>query len=137
MTPRLSSCGSCLRRCLTIVLRFPGLKPSESDCTKGQCDFQLRAGSFHVRGFPLNALTNTLSQYSERVVIDRTDITGPQNVDLIWTPDSAGGPGNSPADPNAPSLFTAVEEQLGLKLESTRAPVDVLVIDHAEKPTPD
>ena len=41
------------------------------------------------------------------------------------------------ADPNLPSIFTAVQEQLGVKLESTKAPVDVLVLDHVERPTPD
>jgi len=46
-------------------------------------------------------------------------------------------PNGLPVDPNGPSLFTAVQEQLGLKRESARAPVDVLVIDHVEKPTPD
>src|SRR5215471_2186503 len=116
----------------------PGLKPSESDCTKGQCDFQLRLGSFHVRGFPMSALTNTLSQYSGRLVIDRTEITGPQNVDLTWAAETVSvNQPNSPAEANAPSLFTAVQEQLGLKLESTKARVEVLVIDHAEKPAPD
>jgi uncharacterized protein (TIGR03435 family) len=49
-----------------------------------------------------------------------------------------GGPEAPPIiDPDAPSLFTALQEQLGLKLESTNSPVDVLVIDHVEKPTED
>ena len=48
-----------------------------------------------------------------------------------------GAPALPPIDPNGPSLFTALQEQLGLKLESTRAPVKVLVIDRAEAPTDD
>ena len=48
-----------------------------------------------------------------------------------------GAPPPPSIDPNGPSLFTAVQEQLGLKLESERAPVEVLVIDHVERPTPD
>jgi uncharacterized protein (TIGR03435 family) len=62
---------------------------------------------------------------------------------LTWTPDpvpqrdSAGGPAFPPIDPNGPSIFTAVQEQLGLKLESTKGPVDILVIDRVEHPTED
>ena len=59
-----------------------------------------------------------------------------------WQPDQlpqrAPGAGDAPTiDTNRSSIFTAVQEQLGLKLEATRAPIDVIVIDHVEQPTPD
>jgi uncharacterized protein (TIGR03435 family) len=74
-----------------------------------------------------------------RTVFDRTGLAGKFDMDLRWTPDQPrwpGAPELSPGDLNGPSIFTAVREQLGLKLESTKGPVDVLVIDHAEPPTP-
>jgi uncharacterized protein (TIGR03435 family) len=67
-----------------------------------------------------------------RPVVDKTGLTGNYDFELQW---SAGDP--PPADSAAPSIFTAVQEQLGLKLESTKGPVDVLVIDRAERPTDD
>jgi uncharacterized protein (TIGR03435 family) len=67
---------------------------------------------------------------ARRPVIDRTGLPGDFDVELTFRPlDSAGG------DSTAPDLFTAVQEQLGLKLESARAPVEVLVIDRAERPS--
>ena len=76
-------------------------------------------------------------------MFDRTGLTGNFDIDLTWTPDRLpqgtpppGAPPLPSIDPNGPSLFTAVQEQLGLKLESERAPVEVLVIDHVERPTP-
>jgi uncharacterized protein (TIGR03435 family) len=66
-----------------------------------------------------------------RVVIDKTALRGRFDVDLDWGP-APGAPAES-----APSIFTAVQEQLGLKLESQRGAVEVLVIQHAERPTPD
>ena len=62
-----------------------------------------------------------------RSVIDKTGLAGSYDVHLKWTAD--------PDDPLEPSLFTALREQLGLKLESAKGPVEVLVIDHAEKPS--
>ena len=58
---------------------------------------------------------------------------------VTYTPDSGrvGGADQPAADPNAASIFTALQEQLGLKLETTRGAVDVLAIDHIERPTPD
>ena len=66
--------------------------------------------------------------FLDRPVLDRTGLKGVYNFSLTWTPDAI-------ADPSEPSIFTAVREQLGLKLESTRAQVEYLVIDHLERPT--
>jgi uncharacterized protein (TIGR03435 family) len=76
----------------------------------------------------------------DKPVVDQTGLKGRYDFTLKWAPDDSqfGGHGPPPSDdPSAPpSLFTAVQEQVGLKLDSTKATVDVLVIDHAEKPTP-
>jgi uncharacterized protein (TIGR03435 family) len=77
-------------------------------------------------------LVETLAAAVDRVVIDHSGLTGTLEVDLRWTP---GVPGATDSD--AVSIFTAAQEQLGLKLESTTGPVDVLVIDHVERPTAD
>jgi uncharacterized protein (TIGR03435 family) len=77
-------------------------------------------------------------------VIDRTGLTGLFDFRLDWTPDASGrtasAASNDPAaltaaDAGGPSLFTAVQKQLGLKLKSAKGPVEVLIVDHAEKPT--
>ena len=80
----------------------------------------------------MSRLATYLSSVLGRGVIERTGLTGTYRVSLRWTPDD-----HPPsADSNTPSLVTAIQEQLGLKLESTKGPVDILVIDHAEKPSP-
>jgi uncharacterized protein (TIGR03435 family) len=71
---------------------------------------------------------SSLQSAVDRPIIDQTGLAGQYNVDLEWAA--------QPDDPSKPSIFTALQEQLGLKLESARGPVDVLVIDRAEKPTP-
>jgi uncharacterized protein (TIGR03435 family) len=67
-----------------------------------------------------------------RPVIDRTGLKGSYDFKLKWTPEGRGG--ELPADA-PPGLFTAIQEQLGLKLEAAKGPVKVLVIDHVERPT--
>jgi uncharacterized protein (TIGR03435 family) len=71
--------------------------------------------------------------------LDKTAFTGEFDLDLSFTPDGAlmGLPAGygGPADPNLPNVFAALEEQLGLKLTSANGAVEVLVIDHAERPT--
>ena len=73
--------------------------------------------------------------------MDRTGLIGTFDIDLKWTPDNpftdrtqSAAPTTS-VDGNEPPLFTAIQEQLGLTLERTKGPVDVLVIDHVERPT--
>jgi uncharacterized protein (TIGR03435 family) len=76
-----------------------------------------------------------------RLVVDKTGLSGRFAFDLAWTPeqipDAAPPPGVPPIDANGPSFFTALQEQLGLKLQPARGPVEVLVIDSVERPTPD
>ena len=79
-------------------------------------------------------LVNQLSIELKRPVVDRTGLTGFYNFTLRWTPDGRTA-GDAPEDASAPSIFTAVQEQLGLKLEPTKAPVQVLVIDRLERPS--
>lgn len=94
----------------------------------------------------LEPLSNSVGQ----IVVDKTGLTGKYDIDLEYTPDpgqfgAPGGPappGAPPGampfpapDPNGPSLFTALQEQLGLKLESQKGPVEMFVIDHVERPS--
>jgi uncharacterized protein (TIGR03435 family) len=87
----------------------------------------------------LAQLTNTGSSLN-RLIVDRTGLEGPYEVTLKFTPENIppAGPtpaGFQPVDPNGPSIFTALQEQLGLKLDAQRAPVNVLVVDRAARPT--
>lgn len=98
-------------------------------------------------GADIAQLQPILSRTLGRTVIDKTGLTGKFDITAHWTPDQAqlqlmmppgGPPPGMPApqfDPNGPSIFTALEEQLGLKLESQKGPVDILVIDHIERPS--
>jgi uncharacterized protein (TIGR03435 family) len=82
-----------------------------------------------------------------RVIVDETGLKGYYDFELNWTPDEShapspnetgGGQGSADAAPrDGPSIFTAFQEQLGLKLVPNKAPVEVLIIDHVEKPSPD
>ena len=111
-----------------------------------QCGMMVRPGGVKAGGVPITQIIQLLSQNVQRIVVDRTGLTGNFDIDLSWTPDQIpqargdappGAPALPPIDPNGPSLFTALQEQLGLKLDSTRGPVDVLVIDKVERPTED
>ncbi|SPE31551.1 hypothetical protein SBA5_890006 [Candidatus Sulfotelmatomonas gaucii] len=112
----------------------------------------LRAGSLLFRpgetmacAEPVSELVRWLRLELGRPVVDQTGLTGNYSFDLKWTPDvnSPGAmPGPSPGaetpppDASGPSIFTAIQEQLGLKLESTKGPEEAITIAHIEKPSP-
>jgi uncharacterized protein (TIGR03435 family) len=108
----------------------PHFRPTTIDCLKefAKCQIQSTAGHYSGVGVTIPTLMILLSNAVERVVVDRTGLKGSFDVDLEWASD----PGS-----DKPSIFTSVQEQLGLKLEFERNPVDVVIIDHVERPAED
>jgi uncharacterized protein (TIGR03435 family) len=86
---------------------------------------------FNGEGLTTVLIAQELSQIAGRVVVDKTNLAERYDLKLKWTPDDAPATDNSD-----PSLFTAIQEQLGLKLEPAKEAAPVLVIDHIEMPTP-
>jgi len=105
------------------------------------CGQTLGPGTIVAGGVTMVQLAGILATQLNRIVVDRTGLTDGFDLDLQWTPEQQlqvpPGVPSPPLDPNGPSIFAAVQEQLGLKLESTKGPVDVVVIDHVERPTED
>src|SRR5262249_21573554 len=95
-------------------------------------------GHMEATNASMSALAGSLERVLGMPVINQTGLEGRFNVKLDWAPDSIqpGGmsPGASAENDAGPSIFTAIQ-QLGLKLESVKAPLEILVIDRAEKPT--
>jgi uncharacterized protein (TIGR03435 family) len=136
----------------------PNLKPATQDCAAAAaaaqrgappplpgsnvpyCGIQGSPGRIKFGGLPVASFGQAFSGQAGRMVVDRTGLTGSWEFELNFAVEARGGPGgpDAPApDPNAPSFFTAIQEQLGLKLESTKGPVEVLVIDSIEHPVED
>jgi len=90
--------------------------------------FEMGPGSIHSMAVPLSYLAGNLSTVLNRTVLDKTGLAGKFDYTVSYAPDGA------PPDDDRPSLYTALEQQLGLRLESAKGPVEFLVIDHAEKP---
>ena len=124
----------------------PGLRRSSVDCKNPEerkkataaagasrmvCGLTFDTGLFVAGGEAVSTMLGTLTAASGRAVLDRTGLTGAYDFELRWTPSL--GTDAPPAD--AVSIFTAVQEQLGLRLESGTAPLDVLVIDRIERPS--
>jgi uncharacterized protein (TIGR03435 family) len=110
--------------------------------------FSSKGMTIWARGATMDSLAQMLSQQMGTTVVDKTGLTGKYNYELSWMPDEdslqlmglpipgppPGGSGQS-QQPVGPSIFSALQEQAGLKLEMHKEPVDVIVIDHMEKPS--
>jgi uncharacterized protein (TIGR03435 family) len=127
-----------------------GLRPTANDCFAimsaragapappggPQCRVTMSAGAYIRDGVPMALLADLVSTRLQRPVVDRTGLTGNYDIDLHFRP-TASAAATAPAAADEPDFLTALEEQLGLKAESTRAPVELTVIDRVERPTLD
>jgi uncharacterized protein (TIGR03435 family) len=112
---------------LVIAKHGPKLKksvPGESGPT------EMSPGKLSAHAYPVSGLAMSLSGVVGRVIIDKTGLTGQYDFDLAWARRDDPDSGES-----GPSVFTALQEQLGLRLEPAKAPLDVVVIDHIERPS--
>jgi uncharacterized protein (TIGR03435 family) len=134
---------------LVVAKGGPKLKEAVADEDRKGL-WQLAGGPLKGQAASMQTLAQTLSLRLGRPVKDETGLKGAYDFTLTWTPDEREGGfqsvlANLPPeiaaqlsrnrDPNGPSLLTALQEQLGLKLEAQKAPLEVLVIDHAELPS--
>ena len=121
-----------------LIVAKNGLKLQEARRDPQDGDGNFRAGRGRLTGqmVPMSDLAGMLSGFVGRTVQDRTGVKGLFDLKLDWTPDetqSTAPAGEATPDASGPSIFTALQEQLGLKLEASKGPVEILVIDHAEK----
>lgn len=112
---------------LVLIKGGSKLQPSE---TSGK---SIGVGRTHFtgEGLGMTSIAEELSKITGRVVVDKTGLTGRYDFKLLWSAYDAEA-----TDGDPPTLFTAIQEQLGLKLESAKEPVPVLIIDHVDQPTP-
>lgn len=128
-----------------LVAAKGGPKMQENkDSGPGNRMFRMGRGEINANGIPMTEFARTLSQMLGRTVINKTGLEGNYDVALQWTPEPGQGamfgiappPGSAPpVDAQGPTIFTALEEKLGLKLEAAKGPVKMLVIDSVAKPS--
>jgi uncharacterized protein (TIGR03435 family) len=120
----------------------PDAIPPNDDGMDMRCGALFGPGFITLRQFTMDRFARDLTMVARRVVVNRTGLEGRYDIDVEFSPEfrpapPPGTPEISVPPSDAPSLFTAIQEQLGLKLESARGPVEMLVIDAAERPEPD
>ena len=128
----------------------PGISPATFDCPAlfaaygrgeapmpptSQCGSSGMSGRIVMRGGTMPMFVRSLAGLTGRIVQDRSGLRGGFDFELRFAPESGAVSGSSAQDGNGASIFTALEEQLGLKLRPARAPVNVVVIDRVEHPT--
>lgn len=121
----------------SLIVAKGGVKFKESDPNdphSGHTGIQNQ--KMTATGITMDDLSSTLSHQLEREVINKTELKGKFDINLIWSREDAPVESKDTTGvDSAPSMFTAVQEQLGLKLESTKSPVDTIVVDHVEQPS--
>ena len=116
------------------------------DGAKARMTMNIGGGDITASAMTMTNLADQLGRQLGRKVVDKTGLQGRYDFTLHWTPErpaptpggaADGGPASAapPPDSSAPSLFTALQEQLGLKLESQKGPVETLIVDSVEKPS--
>jgi len=118
---------------------FPNGSP-DGRPTTGASPTVLSPGRFLGEAIPMSMFVTLLADKLGRPVINKTGLMGRYDIDLRYVPGSGQSPSDEAdqsrqADASTPSLFTAIREQLGLRLESAKGPVEVLVIDHIDRPS--
>ncbi|HEY6341673.1 MAG TPA: TIGR03435 family protein [Bryobacteraceae bacterium] len=121
-----------------IVIAKTGSKMKERSPLDGEAtSLTFQGPRLPAKAASMPMLAEALTAVLDRPVIDGTGLRGKYDFDLAWMPepDQFGGHGSAAAsDTNAPDIFTAVQEQLGLRLDSRKVPVQSLIVDHAERP---
>lgn len=110
--------------------KFKEATPAE---LKGDQGVTVHNRNIVATGVPVSSLVDQLSAQLQRVVVDKTGLTAKYNYKLSWSPDDAPPPSPDTAAP--PDIFTALQEQLGLKLQPGKEEIDTFVIDHVEMPS--
>lgn len=125
-------------RVFTLAVDKNGPKITKSK-DEGETNINMGRGRITARHASLSEFAKLLSLQTDRPVVDRTGMVGQFDITLTWAPDAptatppAGGENTGRDNASDPTIFTAVREQLGLRLQATKEPLEVLVIDHAEK----
>jgi uncharacterized protein (TIGR03435 family) len=117
---------------VVVAKNGPKFKPSGAEGEAGVSQGAVQ-GKYRVTAhkMPMSVLASMLENQMERIVMDRTGLDGLFDFQLEWALEMNA----NAADVSAPSVFSAVQEQLGLRLESTKGPVEVIVIERVEKPS--
>ena len=117
---------------LLVIKGGPKFKQAPANIA-GDTGVSINNGNLIATAVPLTSLADDLSNQVSRIVIDKTGLVGKYNFQLSWSPEDAGPP--SPDTAAQPGIFTALQEQLGLKLQPGKAEIETFVIDHAEPPS--
>jgi uncharacterized protein (TIGR03435 family) len=110
----------------------PGPKLEKTDNGLGNTNSS--RGRLDAQGITMDRLADTLSRQMDLPVVNRTGLTGVFNLKLEWSRENPGAAGTPKGDPDRPSIFTAIQEQLGLRLHSQKTEIETIVIEHAERP---